>query len=383
MTPVFSLIEVVKGEGSPPRPESDGAEPLPLPCLNTNNSTKDSLPVFDFLRGGHLKTAFCLTEEIRALAARYGIERLGFLTLTFADHVLEIKEASRRFNSLNTHVLKARYECAIATVERQKSGRLHFHLVVVLKADIRSGCDFGAFLQGDYRSAGPALRAEWAFWRGTAKKFRFGRTELLPIRSTSDGIAKYVGKYIAKHMCRRVLEDKGARLVRYLGFDGSRRTSCRFVWNSKGSAKWRVAVAEYAHLVHAVDLEDLKLKRGKRWAWKLAKRIALRVRVEVTVTKFIDDKMLMKSTHVIDGQWVVWDSVKHAVVTVVKGESWEKAAMNFYSFYRGWCKDWIIINGVKFQPEIQSLLVFKFGPESGAAYASAMARLKEKPEVVL
>jgi len=376
VTPVFSLIEVVRGEGAPSRPESDGAEPLPLPCLNTNNSIEEHLPAFDFLRGGHLKTAFCLTAEIQALAKRFGIHRLGFLTLTFADHVLDIKEASRRFNSLSTNVLKERYACAVATVERQKSGRLHFHLVVVLGADIRSGVDFRAFEIGDYRSAGPALRSEWAYWRVTAKLYGFGRTELLPIRSSADGIAKYVGKYIAKHMCCREFADKGARLVRYLGFAGSRVTSCRFTWNSKGSAKWRVAVAEYARLVHAVDLDDLKLKRGKRWAWKLAKRIALQVRLETKSTEEMDKHMAIKNDYVVDGKWVIWDSVKLQVVVVVEGETWQKAAMNFRAFFEGWCKDWIIINGAKFQPAVQSSLVHSYGAAAGPAYEAAIAALE-------
>jgi hypothetical protein len=152
-----------------------------------------------------------------ALAKRFGLERLGFLTLTFADNVQVLQEANRRFHSLDTHVIRRRYERAIAVPERQKSGRVHFHLVVVAGADIRSGADFEAFKRKDYRSANPALRSEWAFWRGTAPRFRFGRTELLPVKSTPEGMARYVGKYISKHVRARTAGDKGARLVRYLG----------------------------------------------------------------------------------------------------------------------------------------------------------------------
>jgi hypothetical protein len=75
------------------------------------------------------RTADALVKEIVALAAEFGIERLGFLTLTFADHVLELKEGQRRFHSLATHVLADRYECAIAVVECQKSGRVHWFCV--------------------------------------------------------------------------------------------------------------------------------------------------------------------------------------------------------------------------------------------------------------
>jgi hypothetical protein len=37
-----------------------------------------------------------------------------------------MREANRRFNSLNTHVIKDRYERAIAVVERQQRGAVPF-----------------------------------------------------------------------------------------------------------------------------------------------------------------------------------------------------------------------------------------------------------------
>ena len=265
--------------------DSGGAPALtvsPLPCLNSHNSTEpfkkesekesgiERLDDHNPLKGNHLKTAFCLTEEIRALARKYGIQHLGFLTLTFADNVQTIKEASRRFNSLATHVLKDRYERAIGCVERMKGGRLHYHLVVVTGADTRTGCDIKAISEGDYKTASLALRAEWAFWRKTAKAYGFGRTEFLPVRSTADGIAKYVGKYIGKHMGKRQERDKGARLVKYLGFKGERVTSSQFAWASEGSRLWRKAVERFAFLSGARDLDELKELQGARWAKKLA-----------------------------------------------------------------------------------------------------------------
>jgi len=67
------------------------------------------------------------------------------------------------------------------------------------KDDIRSGADFQAFKRRDYRSANSALRVEWAFWRQTCPKYRFGRHKLMPFKSTAEGIARYVGKYISKY----------------------------------------------------------------------------------------------------------------------------------------------------------------------------------------
>ena len=66
------------------------------------------------------------------LCMLYGIERLGFLTLTFADHVTDAREAQRRFHSLATHVLNTRYRARwIRVLERHESGRIHYHLIVV------------------------------------------------------------------------------------------------------------------------------------------------------------------------------------------------------------------------------------------------------------
>jgi hypothetical protein len=205
-----------------------------------------------------------------ALARDYGIEHLGFLTLTFADEVLALKEANRRFNCLNTGVLKGRYVRAVVVPERQKSGRVHFHLLVVLGADIRSGADFEAFERGDYRSANPALRAEWAFWRVTAPRYGFGRHELLPVKSNSQGIARYVGKYISKHVRERLDTDKGARLVRYLGYGRTgRKASCRLAWNTDNAWLWRHKLAAFAGRQGARDTDDLVKLFGPRWAYRL------------------------------------------------------------------------------------------------------------------
>lgn len=151
-----------------------------------------------------------IAETVEWAAHRFGLERLGFLTLTFKDHVTDKREAQRRFHSLATHVLADRYDRRWLVVwERQASGRLHAHLLVVLPVDIRTGCDFEAFARQDYRSAPVALRREWKFWRDTAPRYGFGRTELLPVKSNKASFAAYVGKYLGKDL--RASEDAGVR----------------------------------------------------------------------------------------------------------------------------------------------------------------------------
>lgn len=263
-----------------PTPESEGAErreappASSLPCLSSNNCTIEKVDTTNVLTGGHKRTALVVSLEVQSLARHYGIDRLGFFTLTFREHITDLKEAQRRFHSLRSHVISKRYERAIAVMERHRSGRIHFHLVVVVKHDIRSGADFSAFRRKDYWSANTALRAEWSFWRSTCPKYGFGRHELMPVKSNAEGIARYVGKYISKHVTQRLKEDKGARLVRFIGYKrGDRAASSRFSWNSGNGWLWRQKLGAYAKRVGAADLNALRRVYGPRWAYYLKEEI--------------------------------------------------------------------------------------------------------------
>jgi hypothetical protein len=209
-----------------------------------------------------------LAFNVKELCRKYGVERVGFFTLTFADHVTCPKEAQRRFNSLASRVLNARYPERIRVFERQKSGRIHYHLLVVLQEDIRTGADFEAFERGEYLTANKYLRSEWAFWRKTAKAYGFGRTELLPVKSTADGIGAYVGKYIAKHIDARPDTDKGVRLVSFS--KGAGAANCRFAWASPRAWLWRQKLAVVAERYGFKTFKHFETAVGANWAHKLA-----------------------------------------------------------------------------------------------------------------
>jgi len=158
----------------------------------------------------------------------------------------------------------------VAVVERQKSKRLHFHLVVVLASDIRTGFDFEGIQRRDYRSANTAIRNEWSFWRRTAPDYGFGRTELLPVKSTAEGIARYVGKYISKHIGQRLQADKGSKLVRYINFKpGDRTCSLKFSWNTIGGRLWRFKLGKFCESHGHRDTDFLRDLAGPRWAYLL------------------------------------------------------------------------------------------------------------------
>jgi hypothetical protein len=152
-----------------------------------------------------------------------------------------------------------------------RSGRVHYHCLVVLANDIRSGVDFEAFNRGCYASASEPLRSEWAFWRETAPRYRFGRTELLPVKSTAEAISAYVGKYIAKHVQQREERDKRFKLV--LCSKGARKASTRFAWHSIKAWLWRAKLAATAHELGFSDLDQFQKTFGKSWAYHLAEII--------------------------------------------------------------------------------------------------------------
>lgn len=245
--------------------------PASLPCLSSNISTEHQGQfASNRLSVQVKKAATALAWNIKALALKHGLQHLGMLTLTFADHVVCVREAQRRFNSLATHILRSRYVEWVGVMERQKSGRIHYHLIVVQLEDIRSGFDWAGIEASDYRSASPALRSEWSFWRRTAKAYRFGRTELLPIRSTEEGIGRYLGKYLGKHYGARLPEDKGARLVRYSS--GARMAVTRFNFVTPGAAQWRRKVRAFAWLMFQSQgipptMQGLRTALGPRWAY--------------------------------------------------------------------------------------------------------------------
>jgi hypothetical protein len=250
-----------------------------LPCLNRNNSihtpstTPDEtrLGAHNNLSTAHKKSAAALAWNVQYLADLHSIERIGFLTLTFPDHVTCPKEAQRRFNSLASNVLRSRYAAYIRIFERCLSDRIHYHLLVVLPDDIRTGANFDEIAQGQYTSANKSLKSEWKFWRETSKEYGFGRTELLPIKSTSEGIAKYVGKYIGKSIAQRQQQDKGVRLVEY--GKASRVATSKFTFVSEGSAVWRRKIATFAKIVARAhdlpcnDLSHLSQILGSKWAY--------------------------------------------------------------------------------------------------------------------
>jgi len=254
---------------------ANGDDTAVLPCrsLGTTQSRMGKKDPPKGLSSAHKKTAQALAWNVDYLGKKYGAEKLGFLTLTFRDHVTCVKEASRRFNSFATNILKKRYSDYIRVLERQASGRIHYHLLVVLDEDIKTGFDFAAVANNDYSSAGKRIRLEWALLRKTAPLYRFGRTELMPVKSNSEALAQYVGKYIGKHFNSRKEEDKGARLVSYSS--GARMATSRYSATTKYGTEWRQKIYRFVLMTRAAypqepinSFASLRRIYGPNWGYK-------------------------------------------------------------------------------------------------------------------
>lgn len=192
---------------------------------------------------------------------------VGFLTLTFPDNVTDPREAYNRFRSLNSNYLSKCPDIVhwINVKERQKRGSWHYHLLVILREDIRTGFDFEAIKTHDYSSASPYLSSLWCDIRYACKKYGFGRSELLPIKSNADAMGRYIGKYISKHMGQRETRDKGVRLVN--SSRGWPKDSSKFAWYNSNSILWRFKVNLFAQFMGCTELYQLTEKLGSDWAF--------------------------------------------------------------------------------------------------------------------
>src|ERR1700679_27277 len=76
-------------------PGAAGYSAAALPCLNTNNCNKGKRKAPEPQLSVHRKAVYALTLNVLWLIERHGLERIGFLTLTFARHVVNYKDAQK------------------------------------------------------------------------------------------------------------------------------------------------------------------------------------------------------------------------------------------------------------------------------------------------
>jgi hypothetical protein len=286
--------------GGPGRSGASAPPASALPCLFETTASKDEVPP---LPGPRKKQAEALTQNIQWMAATFGKERIGFLTLTLGDfeaggrfrNLRDRKEAQRRFHSLLTNEISKRYVCGVTVTERHRNGGIHFHLAVVCKEDIRGQIDFAACFppkgvtgkpvyKPDYATANDAIKREWAYWRRTAKLYGFGRHQLQPMRENGEALGRYLGEYLRKDWEHRLPEEKGSRCIRCFGHwsneprsKGERVTTppykARFGWITPRACAWREMVKQVVMVLNyrgaKINEQNIKEILGPKWAWKM------------------------------------------------------------------------------------------------------------------
>jgi len=220
------------------------------------------------------KRATALGENAKALIESVGLERVGFVTFTFADKP-SVGEAQRRLNSLMRNHGREWFSRFIIVGEMQVRGVPHYHFLAEIGFDLRTGFDFEAAGRRDYRSACPELRGLWREMREILPRYGFGRSEVMPIKSSLEAAARYVGKYLSKGDTNAIVGGvqwpKGARRLRYSQRGGWRvwKSPHCFAWRECGGEVWRSIVAGVAEEVGCRDMDELREKLGSRWAWRL------------------------------------------------------------------------------------------------------------------
>jgi hypothetical protein len=243
-----------------------------LPCLSNINSslgTNTGLEVNEEKPSSAcIKAKWGLEQNIKVWETIYGLDRLGFLTVTCVGNIKCKREYARRWKRFYNHFGDCGIEKVLVRVdEPQKRGAWHSHCIVLLKSDIRTGFNWESykharqldqiiyqggghknatktirdiFRQSTQRyaeSANPLLRSIWHRIRKASRKSGFGRTEVMPIQH-SKACGQYASKYLEKGFGVKTPETHRMRKVNYCkGIH--RRIGGVFSWVNGPAQEWR------------------------------------------------------------------------------------------------------------------------------------------------
>ena len=160
------------------RGRPDGPSLSPEGTIPSNNCAFGLLRSEIVDEGGLLSGGRAFEVEICAAIARFGVDRCGLWTSTPGDtdllgefqKVMDRQEASRRWDSLNSNVVRRRPWTQWAGVlQRHKDGGVHYHFFIVHEENIRGAIDFDAVKRG--RSSLTRSRARDTSLRQAASVF--------------------------------------------------------------------------------------------------------------------------------------------------------------------------------------------------------------------
>ena len=268
-----------------------------LPCQYNDNCIGNGIGQFQSapLSPYRKKSRHRLEMAVEWMVKEHGLERVGLLTLSFGvpgsgrgsletfllrEQAKDLEFVQGRWHSFCSNVVMKRYQDWICILEPHKDGVWHLHVVVATKEDIRTGTDVETlsnyklpyWLRRGKPLRNEALAAEWKALRETACKYRFGRVELLPIKTTKEAFARYLGKYLTKTF-NLIPPGRRHRLIRYSRGVG-RHFSMRFSINGLGNLLYRTRLRMAAAMLGFRDYSLFADCFGPRWNFYLRDIIA-------------------------------------------------------------------------------------------------------------
>lgn len=217
------------------------------------------------------KSQHVLNETIAGVFRVHPVERVLLVTLTFAEPLRSVKESHRRLNSL-LNKIRQRYPLGYLWVlqPQEKSGRIHYHLLIPVPFDAHEGSSLGAWehkkiYTDDQRlmSMSSALRTEHEWWSGKAESYGFGRIEVAPIYSNADFMRRYLIRQDWRNYHWPFEETKAVQFWRC-----SRNFRCgnvNFRWHSPKSTECRRQFQLWAADHGCSSPEQLRKKLGRNY----------------------------------------------------------------------------------------------------------------------
>lgn len=290
------------------------------PCLYRNNCTEKDLLPSDVVTKNcnkftsyHKKAADTVFANAKRLISQIApsINHVVFFTLTFPDSVKDYKEASKRFRSFNAHYLakSPHFGTWMSVKETTEKGVYHFHMLMVMSGDVRTGFDFEKYdvwlkrrkrkTQNKKCPTGSSyLRSIWAEMYDVLPRYGFGQIFTVePLKSDSpDAMGRYIGKYISKSIESRKSSELGMKRVTYS--KDFTRNSPKFSWATPNAKLWRLKYAAFANCLGCSDQYEVALKLGSGHVWRYLDVIMSMDLTEEKNSKPYKDALVVKMTRI-------------------------------------------------------------------------------------
>lgn len=262
-------------------PGCGASAPRPaLPCLKKDNCTN----------AGSNRSRFVAEENIRLYIQYSGENNVGILTVTTPSQCLSAFEFQKMWHSWRGHFLTKSFPTGMWVRERQpRTGSWHAHCVVNVGWGIRTGFPFEQVAKGFYANVDPRLRELWKRLRESTEKYGLGRTELLPIKGSGPGCARYLVKYLVK--VRGSDKSEGEEKCRLFGVWGG----VRYVVTPFSFVRARIIRKRKAWLAAEMGLGcygDFKVVLGTHW-WHHLSGLLLEVVMPVEYYQIPQDGTLV------------------------------------------------------------------------------------------